>query len=168
MFKPQLANFVAVILPPYIEEVKENLLPQEAQRGSEIPIHEDFNNSAGLSPEQPDVLTLFCAGPGNCQGPFWLKSCYNCGSLEYPVIPAGHSSWRNCMTTVPDVLQVPKHFPCKKGRATHPATHGTKGVVRVKGRKFPSGCSSTWSYSICFECISGKWFIINRGTIEVS
>lgn len=40
------------------------------------------------------------------------------------------------MTTT-DVVQVPKHFLCKRGRgnlATHPATHGTKGVVRVKGR----------------------------------
>lgn len=56
MFKPQLANFVAVILSPCTEEGKENSLPREAQRGSEILIHGDINNSAGLTPEQPDVL----------------------------------------------------------------------------------------------------------------
>lgn len=70
MLRPGLANFIAVILPPCIEKVKENLLPQKAWRDSEIPIYEDFNNSAGLSPEKPDVLTLFCAGPDNCQAPF--------------------------------------------------------------------------------------------------
>lgn len=154
-----------MILPPYIEEVKENLLRQEAWRSSEIPIHEGFNNSAGLS---PDVLTLLCASTDNCQGPFWWKSLdFWCRSLEYPIIPVGQSFWRNCMTTIPDVLQVPKHLPCRGNLATYPATHETKGLVRVKGRKLSSGCSSMWSYSICFECISGKWFIISRGTMEV-
>jgi len=55
-FKPQLVSFVALILSSCIEEAKENSLPQEAKRGSEIPIHGDTNNSAGLSPEQPDIL----------------------------------------------------------------------------------------------------------------